>query len=43
MNKVVFMETAFLLAVIDTSDKYHAEAAECYRKLVGRKWQVVTC
>lgn len=42
MSDAVFMDTAFLLAVIDTSDQHHAGAAECYRKLVSRKWPVVT-
>lgn len=42
MSETFFMDTAFLLAVIDTSDRHHVEAAECYRKLVSRKRPVVT-
>ena len=38
----IFMDTAFLLAVIDTSDRHHDTAAGCYRKLISRKWSVVT-
>lgn len=36
------MDTAFLLAVIDTSDQHHKTAAECYRKIVSRKLPVLT-
>ncbi len=42
MNETVFMDTAFLLAVIDTSDRHHGKTAEYYRKMVGRKCSVVT-
>lgn len=34
MKKHIFMDTAFLLAVLDTSDKYHNLAMECYKKLI---------
>jgi len=36
------MDTAFLLAVIDTSDEYHLTSKECYKKLVKGKWSVIT-
>lgn len=42
MNGPVFMDTAFLLAVIDASDRHHETAAECYRKIVSRKLSVLT-
>ncbi len=42
MKKQIFMDTAFLIAVIDTSDKYHIPAAECYKKIVTEKWSVIT-
>jgi predicted nucleic acid-binding protein len=42
MGKQIFMDTAFLIAVIDTSDKYHNTAKECYRKLIEGKWLVIT-
>jgi len=41
MDKRIFMDTAFLLAVIDRSDKYHLGAEECYRKLIKEKWSVI--
>ena len=42
MKKEIFMDTAFLIAVIDTSDNYHLRATECYRKLIADRWQVTT-
>lgn len=42
MNKKIFMDTAFLIAVIDTSDKYHDIAVECYKNLVELKWSIIT-
>ncbi|MDM8566677.1 PIN domain-containing protein [Candidatus Halobeggiatoa sp. HSG11] len=38
----VFMDTAFLIAVIDTSDNYHDLAITCYKKLIKQKWSVIT-
>ena len=37
MRKQIFMDTVFLLAVIDTSDKYHDLAVKCYKKLIERE------
>jgi predicted nucleic acid-binding protein len=34
MDRRIFMDTAFLLAVTDRSDEYHLRAEECYRKLI---------
>ena len=42
MKKQIFMDTAFLLAVIDTSDIYHNLALECYKKFIENKWSVTT-
>lgn len=32
MKKQIFMDTAFVLAVIDASDYYHDAAVDCYKK-----------
>lgn len=42
MRKQVFMDTSFLLAVIDRSDKYHSMAVACYKQLVEEKRTVIT-
>jgi hypothetical protein len=42
MKKQIFMDTAFLLAVIDSSDTYHNIAIECYQKLIKEKRSVIT-
>ena len=42
MKEKVFMDTAFLIAVIDTSDKYHDIAVTCYKNLIKHKWSVIT-
>ncbi len=41
-KKQIFMDTAFLIAVIDDSDNYHETASESYKKLVIDKWTVFT-
>ena len=41
MKNQAFMDTAFLIALIDRSDKYHNIAVECYRKLIQENWSVV--
>ena len=35
------MDTAFLIAVIDSSDKYHDMAIKCYKDLIKHKWEVI--
>jgi predicted nucleic acid-binding protein len=42
MKKQIFMDTAFLIAVIDSSDNYHISAVESYKKIVKEKWSVIT-
>jgi len=42
MKKRIFMDTAFLIAVIDTSDRYHIPATESYQKIVAERWSVIT-
>lgn len=42
MKKQIFMDTAFLLAVVDNSDKYHEIAKKCYQQLIKGKWSIVT-
>ena len=41
MRNQVFIDTAFLVALIDRSDKYHSVAVECYKQLVKEKWLAV--
>jgi len=38
----IFMDTAFLLAVIDDSDRYHATAKASYQRLVRENRTIVT-
>ena len=42
MKEKVFMDTAFLIAVIDTSDNYHNIAIKSYNRLIREKWLVFT-
>jgi predicted nucleic acid-binding protein len=42
MKRRIFLDTAFLLAVINRSDEYHFSAAKYYRALVEQKWLLVT-
>ncbi len=42
MKEKVFMDTAFLIAVIDTSDRYHDIAVKSYKNLIKHKWSVIT-
>jgi predicted nucleic acid-binding protein len=42
MKKQIFMDTAFLLAVVDDSDKYHEITKESYKQLIMGKWSIVT-
>lgn len=42
LKNEVFMDTAFLIAVIDKSDQYHNKAVEYYKKLIYEKWTVFT-
>jgi predicted nucleic acid-binding protein len=42
MNRRIFLDTAFLLAVINRSDEYHASATKYYRSLIEQKWLLVT-
>ncbi|CAN2042247.1 PIN domain-containing protein [Candidatus Magnetomoraceae bacterium gMMP-15] len=42
INKSVFMDTGFLIALIDNSDTYHEIAIESYRNLIMKKWPIIT-
>jgi len=42
MKENIFMDTAFILAVIDTSDKYHEIAIKSYKNLIKNKWSIIT-
>jgi len=36
------MDTAFLIDMIDNSDKYHEIATDCYKNLIRGKWLIIT-
>ena len=42
MKQQIFMDTAFLLAVIDNSDTFHNIATECYQQLIKERWSIIT-
>ncbi len=39
MKRRIFMDTAFLIAVLDESDTYHNVAAGSYKKLINEEFQ----
>jgi len=42
MKKQIFMDTAFVIAVIDASDSYHDTSVQSYKKIIKEKWSVIT-
>jgi predicted nucleic acid-binding protein len=42
MKNRIFMDTAFLLATIDASDKYHTRAQKTYEHLSRGRWAIIT-
>jgi uncharacterized protein len=42
MRRRIFVDTSFLVAVIDDTDKYHTRVKTYYRQLVRDKWTLVT-
>jgi uncharacterized protein len=42
MRRRIFVDTSFLVAVIDDTDKYHAKVRAYYKQLVRERWTLVT-
>lgn len=40
--KTVFVDTSGFYAFLDGSDPFHATAADCFRRAVDERWQLVT-